>query len=447
MFKNKTTILLVFVWFVCSIVPGIAFGKNFYVDPSGNDSGPGTEASPFKTPTGCFNKMSGGDTCLIKNGTYSGSGSHRSTPKWNVCDGPNGSSGQPTVYKAAPGHAPKFVGQPVFGAGGSCQYIRIEGLHVDGGFTLWGPGVSNITVTGNEFEGGYDCDGNWAPVRLERVNNIQFERNYVHNLKTNGCSNQGVGSYNLLQMFCVSDSVIERNTIKNDGANVLDKGIYGKDSPINLKIRYNHLIGANIEAANQNNCGQGRNVEIYGNVLEGSEILASVRVDDVNIHHNTLVGGNMLFESNPSDPGWRNSIVRNNLIHNTSQNWRMSANHWSQAGGYNINNNVYDPNGSYRSNAFGSGDTTHSSLASWQSALQGRGCSGCESRSSELICSFTNGSDTNYHLKSGACMTAASDGREVGAYGVTNCVGHLCNVTSEPSSAPMPPENLRVINN
>ena len=428
---------------VASVAP--AHAATYYVDgsPTGcnasacSDANDGlTESTAFATPSGCFDRMSGGDTCLIKNGTYLGAGPNRYTPYFNVCDGPNGNPGNLTTYKAYPGHQPLFcadadctAGQdPQLGASdlaSPCEHIQIQGLHVDGAFTLWGTGpgttVRNIVVTENEFEGGYDCDGNYAPVRLERVTGITFDRNYVHGLDAAGCE----GSHSGIHMFCVHDSVIEYNTVVNDG-DLFKSAIYPKDSPVNLTIR-NNYTESQIRINNQNNCGIARDVEVYGNVVKG-DIAAVVRVDDASIHHNTLIDGTIKFNSHPIDPAWTGATVRDNLVQQSDQSFMVSTNHWQQLDGHQFDYNVYEPGSTYRADAYGQSDQVAESIELWRTRVDQAGCVSCEENSRELDVVFTPGNDTDYHLAAGSpARTSASNGGEVGAYGVTDCVGFTCD--------------------
>ena len=236
-------------------LPSAAAAETYYVSPGGDDDAAGTEAVPFATPDGCFTNMSSGDTCLFTTGTWSGTAINRYTPRWNACIGPSGSPGQPTVYAAAPGAAPVFESFGVSGSGagatGTCQYIHIEGMHSTESFLVWS--VDHIRVTGCEMEGGMDCDGNWSAVRFENAADILFDHNFVDRLADGG----GCRLQALLTSFTTDRSVFEYNTFNaDDGADPEYGAILMKDSPIDIDIRYNLVIGDHIRGSNQN--GDGR---------------------------------------------------------------------------------------------------------------------------------------------------------------------------------------------
>jgi hypothetical protein len=50
--------------------PSAATAATYYAAPSGNDSNPGTSASPFKTVAKLASRLSAGDTGILKDGTY-----------------------------------------------------------------------------------------------------------------------------------------------------------------------------------------------------------------------------------------------------------------------------------------------------------------------------------------------------------------------------------------
>ena len=56
----------VFLFFIA----GNALGATYYVAPTGSDSNPGTQAKPWAHPQKCADNMVGGDTCIVKDGTY-----------------------------------------------------------------------------------------------------------------------------------------------------------------------------------------------------------------------------------------------------------------------------------------------------------------------------------------------------------------------------------------
>ncbi|MEU9204679.1 RICIN domain-containing protein [Streptomyces sp. NPDC048332] len=70
-----------------------ATARTYYVAPSGRDSGSGSATGPFRTIQKCADVAVGGDTCLIRSGTY----------RETVTPHASGSAGAPVVFASAPG--------------------------------------------------------------------------------------------------------------------------------------------------------------------------------------------------------------------------------------------------------------------------------------------------------------------------------------------------------
>ncbi|WP_369147899.1 RICIN domain-containing protein [Streptomyces sp. R44] len=73
--------------------PAAAAGTTYYVSPTGRDSNPGSSSSPFKTIQRCADVAVGGDTCLIRGGTY----------RETVTPPRSGTSTAPITFASAPG--------------------------------------------------------------------------------------------------------------------------------------------------------------------------------------------------------------------------------------------------------------------------------------------------------------------------------------------------------
>lgn len=72
---------------------GVAVAATYYVSPTGDDSGPGTEAQPMATLQAAVNRLQPGDTLLVRGGTY----------RETVTFPRSGTAQQPITVKACPG--------------------------------------------------------------------------------------------------------------------------------------------------------------------------------------------------------------------------------------------------------------------------------------------------------------------------------------------------------
>ncbi len=442
-----------------ALVPGgSSRAATFYVDGSStgcngsscsNANSGLSESTAFATPQGCVEKMNGGDTCLIKNGTYTGPGSGNNVPEFNFCErNISGSAGQYTTIKNYPGHRPKFCadascsggalngsGQIGVNSGGVCHHFWFEDLHVVGKFVIFGSrtsyNVNNIVVTGNEFEGGAGDQGNRTPARLENAAFVTFDHNYIHDLDA---GQHSFSSPSLLKIFCIRDSIIEYNTLDGRGSIEMTHTIDDKDNTARNHHRFNLIVGgdtadsyASMRINNQAGCGiPSEDSKIYGNVFVDSGVWIVRETNRLDIHHNTFLGDKRPAFQTGAGPN-ANSQIRNvtwkdNLVKDANlEQVKISHNEWSDLqSGWQLDNNVYD-NKNYRARAYGSGDTTYTSLAGWVSGTSR------DQGSIEADCSLANVDNGDYSANSGACASASSTGGEVGAFAMTDCVGHLCD--------------------
>ncbi|MBK8254889.1 MAG: right-handed parallel beta-helix repeat-containing protein [Polyangiaceae bacterium] len=119
-------------------------GNVYYLDPAGNDNGPGTEEAPWRSIEKASNKMVAGDVALLKSGKYVGQVEIRVS----------GVFGAPITFAAAPGAEPIITA--LAAAKPHKDLIRIYGSHITlSGLivenTFPGPGVG-IFVNGAQWE-------------------------------------------------------------------------------------------------------------------------------------------------------------------------------------------------------------------------------------------------------------------------------------------------------
>src|SRR4051812_1066246 len=69
--------------------------STYYLSPSGSDSAAGSSAAPFATFNKAYGAMKGGDTLIVKNGTY-----NQQTVISSTVRPPSGSGSAYTVVKA-----------------------------------------------------------------------------------------------------------------------------------------------------------------------------------------------------------------------------------------------------------------------------------------------------------------------------------------------------------
>lgn len=460
---------IVFFLFCAGACASAAYSATWYVDASCGNNGNGQAdqcastsggAGAFTSLQSCVDNMNGGDTCLVKNGTYYRAGAQGYIPGFNFCVNGgrlNGTAGQYTTIKAYPGHTPKICADAscsanpaspaigVFQDSGftpSCGYVAIQGFEVSGAIEVrapWGTaaanGVHHVEVSGNNVHGGFDCDGNYSMLRLECVNHVYVHNNYIHDMDDGG----GCGfnsSAAGIKMFVTSDMRIEYNTVV--GNSYLKFGIDDKDASARNKHLYNRVsnaayAGFRLNAQTASFAETPTASEIAGNLIVGAAtgINPMMDISYPNIHHNTIVVTGtdtcigFYFGSTNSNPVTY-ATVRDNICQSAGDNFDVTVNSWGSRSGYTIDYNRYTSSANYRGDQYGSGDTTYTDLATWRTAT------GKEANSSEVsspVCSWLD--TTDYKITAAtACKTASSSGGEVGVYGIASCVGSACSTDS-----------------
>ena len=122
---------------------------------------------------------------------------------------------------------------------------------------IWGESrsVRNVEVRNMEIEGGYDCDGNWSPLRVEDVDGVHVHHSLFHNLVVPPhCALSSSAS--LVKVFHGKNLLMEYNTFDAVGSVGLKLIVNDKDSPNQNTHRFNHYKAANssqmIELGNSN---------------------------------------------------------------------------------------------------------------------------------------------------------------------------------------------------
>lgn len=170
MFKKRCGFFLIACAFIlvaaCSDTGGTGpvqgNGIAYYVSPSGNDSGAGTAADPWKTLGKATQTVGSGDTVMVRAGTYNEL----------VVPVNSGTSDSPIVYMAYPGEAPVIDGTGVAipaGWGGLFTLINVSHITVDG-FTVQNAGTDN----------------NHTGILVDNSSNVTVKNCYTYNTVSSG---------------------------------------------------------------------------------------------------------------------------------------------------------------------------------------------------------------------------------------------------------------------
>lgn len=272
-FLNRRWVLLcggLFLFVLSS--PIVAQSATYYVATTGSDSNPGTSASPWRNPQKCaLSPIRAGDTCIVRNGTYTNPASASSPNVIVYVSGssPAGTSSQPITIKSENPHGAVIILPSTSQSLNAAFYITqpyyiIEGFDITGG-TNSGSSVGYVGIT---FQ-------STATGGVVRSNNI-------HHIARTVCSNSAYGM-NAMSIAGTSNILIERNRIYSigrkrngeSGCSTIrfqhDHGIYSRTAP-NLTIRRNVFYDVNRGFAIQFYNGSGgthSNTFVYHNTIVG----------------------------------------------------------------------------------------------------------------------------------------------------------------------------------
>lgn len=432
------------------VMPTLAQSATLHVDGSAANDGNGSAAQPFKYLQSALPASACGDTISVKafSGVYynaiGGSGFERYSFDLN---GKTCSAGSPlTILGADRNNKPTLCSNAsctpnvnsTLGTSGTAAYVILDGLHINGHVGFINPSrADHITLRYSDLEGGFMCDGNYNILYLSDTTHAHLHHNSFHDLNAGSCS-AGNGHWTLLKTFRTQYDLHEFNTYRQGSGHSLTWALDLKDCTYFDTYRYND-IGGSMAVNRQTGCS-GRNpqgTEIYGNLFRGGHLMPKTDLDvSLPVHHNTFTSGSLFWSEDSFGPVTA-ATVRDNIIHSPSNPDYASANvniqsaDWPYRTQWTWDYNIYAPSGIW----VGAG-STYGSLAAWQSAFG----SPRDSHSQAITCSF----DADWRVNPGTpCKTASSNGGEVGAYGVTDCVGHTCGAPPD-TTPPAAPRNLSV---
>jgi hypothetical protein len=300
-------------------------GVTFYVSTSGNDTGPGTLTSPWRTIQHAANMVRPGDTVNVRGGTYNE----------HVNIGASGSASAGLItFQSYPGETPIVDGTGLSIPGGQYglfnvsgqSYLLIRGFEIRNyksakrnvvpvGIYVTGSGsylqflnnhVHDITVTASGCNAnalGVAIYGTAAPASL---NNITVSGNQLDHLKT-GCSESLAIDGNTDTFAFVNNQIHDNNNIAIDIA-----GYFGFAPDPNFDHARNGLVSGNTiynisSTGNKSypaNCFCSDGIYVDG----GTQILI-----ERNLIHNADIGIEMASENTGRVTSF--VIARDNLIY------------------------------------------------------------------------------------------------------------------------------------
>jgi len=211
-------------------MPSATYAATYYVSSAGNDAYSGSASSPWGTIQKCANTINGGDTCIVRDGTYTE----------NVSITRAASSGSLMYFKAENTHGAVVSGR--FTISNAAHYVKLEGFKViipDGGRSGIGSSgnynqiLNNFITTNSNSLGlnnaAFGLDGHYSLAEGNYVENTcfgyflygsnnTFQNNEATLLKLNG----SCGDVDYMRFFG-SNHLIKNNNFHGINMNEIGK--------------------------------------------------------------------------------------------------------------------------------------------------------------------------------------------------------------------------------
>ena len=286
-------------------VPAESQLRTFSVATTGNDSGPGTSAAPWRTLQRAANGVQAGDLVIVRAGTYAGFDLRIS-----------GTQANPIEFRAEAGVTVNTPNPVTINHG-----INLEGAS-------WVV-VQGFTVTGMPRAG------------IRAVLN--------HHVTMRGNTLNANGYWGAFTGFS-DDVLIENNEASNS---VNEHGIYVSNSGDRPIIRHNHLWGNRANGVHMNgDISQGGDGIISGALVEGNVIHdngtgggSAVNGDGVqssrfqnNLIYGNHAGGITLYQIDGGAPSINNVVAHNTIVQASDGRWAINIS--NAATGATVHNNI-----------------------------------------------------------------------------------------------------------
>jgi len=376
----------------------------------------------------CARILAPGDTCWIKNGTYSYGASSRG--RHTYVTKRSGRPESPLTFRAYPGHRPVFRdgGNWDLGVSGEQHFVVYSGLVIEGVLLVQGSSeakrVRGVRIVDFEISGGGGkSDGNWAGIFAQWTEDLVIANNIIRDARVD----QGLGgseSAKGITLFNGRRTLVEHNYIHGHPSEGIFDKEGGEDNVYRRNVFWDNKVGIKV-----NNQGDSRDVQnertlIYENVFvcEDEDTNEAIRM----LHQPTdwVIRNNTGYEcasivvrssSGPADGG----VVYNNIWWSSTTEKTMweSQNGDDREPAY-MDYNLYAPNGKYRENRYTDESKTRYSLSSWRSTPHPLWY---DANSFEGDPIFVDPENGDFHLAVGSpAIGAGLYGEDLGAYPLGN---------------------------
>ena len=403
-----------------------AMAADFYVATNGNDSNPGTQASPWRTIRRAGSALSAGDRVIVSAGVYSG----------QVTVANSGSAeNNRVVFEAAVGQS-VVVDAGMSGHGFYLlgkNYVTIRGFEIRNAAPA---GVltdfnSSYVVVENCYIHHIDSSSqgdNTGGIRFDGCDNCVARNNVIYDVRVMGTYTQFANGSNSagIHSFRGSNLRIENNEISR-----AYNGVYHKQSAgIKGAIIQRNIIRDVTRGTYYSVAGAGDprhfDQELYENIFY--RVTQAVFADpyDADTISRTFRIYNNVFDTDPKDEhgtisiaGFEDVRIRDNIFYVGSQDRSITTFRPSGAPlGWHIaesDRNIFYPVARFATNMY-SGQAESTSLSAWQQNTN------FDSNSFAADPQFVDRANRNYRLQPGSpgAGTGSIPGENIGAYRLGN---------------------------
>ncbi len=294
-------------------IAGNTTGRTYYVATTGNDSAAGSTTSPWKTLQRAANRVTAGDTVIVRQGEYAGFVAGWDTPRPGTVQAPITFRAEPEVYVTSrnnktrdgidlePGnHYWVLEGFNVNNADGSIQRagIRVSGSH-------------NVIVRHNNVK---RCK-NWG-IFTSFAENVQIQRN---------CCSESRSEHGIYVSNSADNPVVQGNISwgnRGCGIHVNGDKTQGQDGIIS-----NALVTGNVIHDNGKGGGSGINCDGVQNAWIENNLL-----------YNNHANGVSLFRIDGGGASIDNTVVNNTIVMASDSRWAVNIKNGST--GNKVYNNI-----------------------------------------------------------------------------------------------------------
>lgn len=365
---NQNSYINVLMCLIVIHIPNFIFSDTYYIAATGNDTNNGSVSAPWRTVTYAWSNSGGGDTVLIRGGTFV------ETQIW-LAAGRRGAGIENSfwILKNYPGEIPILTDTRIII---DDDYIRLQGLHLTGTSFLqavsWSGLHEHIELIANDISGSPT-----VPISFI-ANKGLIEGNNIHPISaTHG-----------IYIMHGNSNIIRNNNVlgvNKYGIHIYDENKYDHPSKItNLLVENNTVTGSQSRSGIIISAGESidfsieikgvliRNNVITKNAEDGITIRYYGTVRDVDIYNNTIFK-NEVYGLRISAQDVDNINVKNNIFSFNDRNINVST----SLDTFVISHNLY-----------------------WHPSSIGSGL--IDSHAVFKDPSFVNAEDGNFHLRDGS---------------------------------------------